>query len=46
MMGAEKSYGYEKKRLRNEIFDFVDELLEIQDVCKHLRKRGWDPKTA
>lgn len=46
MMGAEKSYGYEKKRLRNEIFDFVYELLKIQDVCKYLRKRVWDPKTA
>lgn len=40
MMGAEKSYGYEKKLLQSEFFDFVDKLLKIQDVCKHLRKRG------
>lgn len=32
MMGAEKSYGYEKKILQNEFFDFVNELLKIQDV--------------
>ena len=37
----------ERRKNAEMIFsDFVDELLEIQEVCKHFRKCGWDPKTV
>lgn len=37
----------ERRKNAEMIFsDFVDELLEIKDVCKHLHKCGWDPKTV
>ena len=37
----EKTVTVRKKDCEMDFSDFVDALLGIEDVCKHLRKRGW-----
>ena len=37
----EKTVAVRKKDCEMNFSDFVDALLGIEDVCKHLRKRGW-----